>query len=730
MNEPTNRSLYDLLPAFVRARDAQATGALRAVLTVMDGELAAVEADVRRWYENWFIETCEPWVAAYIGDLVDVRSIHPIDDQGGRPRAYVANAIRNRRRKGTLAGLEQACRDVSGWPVRAVEMFPRIVTAADVRYARGLRTATPDMRDGSLLDRIGTAFDDVPRSIDVRSIARGRGLHGLPNIALFVFRRASTPIRRQRASLVDDYDLENTSGLFRFDLFGRDRALLGVRRPLGSGELARYEHALPSPIRRRALHDDLERHRARVASSPGAPGRPDYLPDERPSFEIFLDDATEAFPAERIVVADLSRWQRPPAAEDDASWTLAIDPELGRIAAPIDRVIEDAYVSYHVPCVGLVGGGYDPRNAPSAPDDEHARLATRATALGFDAPYAKRYAIRRAPGSSGGADATFSSLVLALAHAQAASEGSVLFQIEDSDRYLVGVDELEAPAELVVPPFARWAIRAANDDLARGASLIGNDWPVRLGEGARLDIGGVAYRGSGPIRLLGVETDTAIRFEDCTLTPNVDPESSSYGASSVTVGSEASTVEILVRRCITGPLMVYADDTKLVVEDSILDGTRDGFAAFAMRASFSRVTAFAQVVASRLDVASNSLFARGFVSCRSSRTCVRFCYLGDPSLAVSAHRCEPDATLARLPESEHADARARLVPTFVSRTFGAPGYGQLSPRCPEAIRRGADDGGEIGVFNLTRTTQREDNLRVALGEQLRFGLEAGFVFVS
>ena len=153
-------------------------------------------------------------------------------------------------------------------------MFPRIVTAADVRYARGLRTATPDMRDGSLLDRIGTAFDDVPRSIDVRSIARGRGLHGLPNIALFVFRRASTPIRRQRASLVDDYDLENTSGLFRFDLFGRDRALLGVRRPLGSGELGQEppdrQHpppsvdAAPAAVPSAACRPRCFRHQARL----------------------------------------------------------------------------------------------------------------------------------------------------------------------------------------------------------------------------------------------------------------------------------------------------------------------------------------------------------------------------------------------------------------------------------------------------------------------------------
>ena len=78
-----------------------------------------VEADIDQLYENWFIETCEDWVVPYIGDLVGYRAVHEAGQPGeattprGRlrnriliPRREVANTIRYRRRKGTLALLE------------------------------------------------------------------------------------------------------------------------------------------------------------------------------------------------------------------------------------------------------------------------------------------------------------------------------------------------------------------------------------------------------------------------------------------------------------------------------------------------------------------------------------------------------------------------------------------------------------------------------------------------
>ncbi len=63
--------LYDLLPAFIRERDAaERRAAARAALDVVDLQADVIEGDIRQLYENAFIETCEPWVVPYIGDLV------------------------------------------------------------------------------------------------------------------------------------------------------------------------------------------------------------------------------------------------------------------------------------------------------------------------------------------------------------------------------------------------------------------------------------------------------------------------------------------------------------------------------------------------------------------------------------------------------------------------------------------------------------------------------------
>jgi len=58
-------------------------------------------------------------------------------------------------------------------------------------------------------------------------------------------------------------------------------------------------------------------------------------------------------------------------------------------------------------------------------------------------------------------------------------------------------------------------------------------------------------------------------------------------------------------------------------------------------------------------------------------------------------------------------------------SYGDPAYGQLSASCAIEIRSGADNGAEMGAFYFLKQPQRDTNLRVALLEYLRFGLQAG-----
>ena len=116
MNDATQERLYGLLPAIYRLRDAAEGEPLRALLAVIGDELGLVDDDISRLYDNWFIETCQEWVVPYIGDLLGVQGLYPIQAAGFTQRAYVANTVAYRRRKGTAAVLEQLARDVTGWP--------------------------------------------------------------------------------------------------------------------------------------------------------------------------------------------------------------------------------------------------------------------------------------------------------------------------------------------------------------------------------------------------------------------------------------------------------------------------------------------------------------------------------------------------------------------------------------------------------------------------------------
>jgi hypothetical protein len=101
-NGTTGERLYQSLPAVYRQRDAAGGEPLRALLAVIEGELGLLERDIAGLYDNWFIETCDEWVVPYIGDLLDVRGLLPLENTAGAlsQRAYVANTLAYRRRSG------------------------------------------------------------------------------------------------------------------------------------------------------------------------------------------------------------------------------------------------------------------------------------------------------------------------------------------------------------------------------------------------------------------------------------------------------------------------------------------------------------------------------------------------------------------------------------------------------------------------------------------------------
>src|SRR5260370_9895644 len=118
------RTLYQLLPAVYRIRDAEQGGPLQALLTVIGEQAQVMEEDLAQLYDDLFIETCAQWIIPYIGDLIGVASVDPNSVLPGSTRAEVANTFKYLRAKRTLTVVEDLFRDVTAWGADAEEYFP------------------------------------------------------------------------------------------------------------------------------------------------------------------------------------------------------------------------------------------------------------------------------------------------------------------------------------------------------------------------------------------------------------------------------------------------------------------------------------------------------------------------------------------------------------------------------------------------------------------------------
>jgi len=198
-----------------------------------------------------------------------------------------------------------------------------------------------------------------------------------------------------------------------------------------------------------------------------------------------------------------------------------------------------------------------------------------------------------------------------------------------------------------------------------------------------------------------------------------------------------------------------AEMVGLTIRDSIVDrpedetdpeGPRvalaadDAGAAPGPPTTLERVTILGSMYVEMLTFASEVLFTRAVVARRRQAGCVRFSYVDDQlSVTPRRFRCQPDLALdsrrkqlhpAPLPTVEAARIRSRMRPDFTLDRYGQPGYAQLGGATDDAVRTGAEDGSEMGVFERLKQPQREANLRIRLNEYMPYGLEAGILYVT
>ncbi len=688
-------TLYDLLPAVYRRRDSQRGFPLRDLVGILAEQSEIVERDIQRLYDNAFIETCDPWVVPYIGDLIGVRPIPALERSS---RAEVANTIGYRRRKGTAAVLEQLARDVTGWPARVVEFFELLSWTQFLNHLRMHSLRTPDLRRADALDHIDGPFDTAAHTVDVRRIAPRRGRHNLRNVGLYLWRIQDQPQQLIQPRAV----AEPADGRYTFSTLGNDAPLF--HHPVaetGPGHIAQ-EVNVPAPIRPRALRADLQA------------GAGQYYAAGR-SIALLVPGAEEWEPlAGNVVACDLGNWLRPLPAG-----AIAIDPLRGRLRFEHpNEPPEDFRLSYYHGFSDTLGGGQYER--ASTLGGEH-------TAVVGD-PNDPRVAsvlevIQVAPGD------LFDNLSDALVDAQAgwAPGEERIIEILDSRTYL---EDLPA---VNIPDDGRLTIRAANEQrpTLRPNAL----WQVSGAEGSALELNGLliadqALEVSGRLNRLTIQ--------HCTLVPgltlNPDGTPGSPGAVSLTLLSD--TTEASIERSILGGLQV-ASEAAVSISDSILDVHEFDQAAYGAVAGepfggpleISRSTVIGRIDTREMTLGENGIFLGVVTAERRQNGCVRFSWVPLGSRVPRRYRCQPEVPETATPEEAQRIA-ARLQPRFTSLGYGHQAYCQLDWRGPLEITQGADDQSEMGVFSSLKQPQREAALRLRLDEYLPVGLEAGIFFAS
>ena len=741
------KRIQDLVPAIYRLRDTESGGgALHDLIRVIATQAETMEEDIAARYANWFIETCDPWVVPYIADLLDVRLTNDVTANRALPqRAYVANTLAYRRRKGTVPVIEEVVRDTTGWITTAAEHFLDLSVTTNVNHVRPDYPGTLDLRDAAALGLTDGAFDPGPRMAEMGRIAQGEGRYNIPNIGLFVWKAEAFPLPQVLPRATEG----GAAGRAHLDPLRRAIPLANTPESERSIEsLTREEHT-PGLLRPLALYAEVEARRQAIADARPIP-TPQFFTQE-PPFRIWIRDTPAdplvEVPVEEISIchlgdlpADPTDWRRPPATLDydpadggapvSLPIRIGIDVERGRLALPAGDTAAEMRVTHAMLGLGDLGGGpYDRSEALQAVFGERAIDWQVMVTLSEPADNAT----------------IFATVQEAVAAWNALPAGQVgLICVADNapfEETLTGVDRIEVQeGSLLVIAAADWPqvpLEGAGPGVTvRPLGLYDASGlrPCIIGD---IEVIGTAPAGSdtpGELVLDGLLLDGSVTVLDAPgaglgglmLEHLTQPPSSG----TVTVGLDNEAMELVLCRARTGAISAGDDIARCEIVESIVDG--DGGAAITLldaQVRMERATCIGTVTVERCH-ASNTIFTDVAIARRLQEGCVRFSYVPPGSSLPRRYRCQPDLALEGVPAAQQAAVLARIVPSFVSLDPDHYAYALPGNRTPPEIAEGGDDGAGMGAWGFLALPQRRANARRALDEYLRFGLEAGLIEVT
>jgi hypothetical protein len=681
-----------------------ARGPLQSLLMLIDEQFELLADDLAQRYDDQFIETCASWVIPYIGDLIGYQLVNGIAPAVASPRAEVADTVQFRRRKGTILVLEQLARDVTGWGAHAVEFFKYLAGSQYVKHVRPENHYAPDLRRWQPQLYMDGAFDRTAHQVDVRRISSNRGRYNVQNVGVFLWSLNSYEVTRVPATAVD-----GSGQLFRVGALNADLPLFNNPVSGGSGVTTGAQPvAVPDRLRRAVLNQDLQAGVGAV-----------YYGDGR-SVALYLNEVL--LNPYQIQICNLSgadgSWANVPAAGN--SHTVCFDPELGRLAlvaalssppaagspTPLVRA------SYCYGFGGDLGGGPYPRS-------DTFMVQSEASVFPFpDTAGTPRYATLQ--------DA------LNFAAASLGHTGHAAVEITDDAIY----PQPDSPAlQIAAPAGTTLELRAAQG--CRPTLLIGAEITVTGGAESSVSLNGllIGYAPATtavppPAGLLHAPAGTNLlgnlELAHCTLVCG----SAHSGIPSLL--AESAGLQISIEKSILGALAVSAE-AAAALSDSIVDASAATNVAYAAPdgtsggggLTLAGCTVIGKIHAGLLTSVSDSIvwaelaaadpWSAALWADRRQQGCVRFSYLPAVSTLPRQYECVV-----------HAAGVAQ--PLFYSLQYGDPGYCKLLPSTDDAIRRGAEDEGEMGAFHFVLAPLRENDLRVRLEEYLPAGLEFGIFY--
>lgn len=675
--------LWQLLPGVYRAQDSVQDGVdgpLRELVARVGAQAAAVRRSLDRLWADQSIETCDDWAIPFIGDLLGTNLLAHLDAAGRR--LDVAKTIHYRRRKGTVAVLEELARDITGWQAHVVEGY-RGLCRTRHSLDPPIGSAAPgagfaDLRSVHGAGLAGSPFDDLAYTADLRAGRGAAGRHAIGRLLVFVWRLLALPVAGATPVAVS-----GCTGLYTFDPTGR-RVPLFMSPPPPESETTTgswsplQEWQVPGP-----LSPSLQAPVAFAGAAAGTPLEP-------------VD----------IVAFPLS-----------GEFQTAAPSPSGML------------VSYRYGFPAMLGAGPYDRSLLAAPPQPSGTVTSVSGGAGLDATLG-------AAAGSGTVLIEDSQTYVAVVDPGSTSApiGSLLIQAGPLQRPVV---RLPAPAGAGDPAVA-WSFTGGGGEAASRQGL-----PSLTLDGLLVSGGDVVLRGAfAHVRLTGMTLDPGTAgtgsgayattadgrpLAPVTLWIEADPDA----------GAGPNAIELLeIESSVLGPIRTRSGGAveTLAISDSIVQAVPAAApapstpppAAIALDAgtvTLARVTVIGALAVHRL--AADDCILAGPVTVQDAQAgALRHCAAPTGSVTPRQFSCAQTAPGGSL---------------FASAAFGAPAYAQLLETVDRAIvaapegvsiSAGAANGAEMGAYSAGLAAVRESGLLIKCGEYMPLGLAPVVVHVT